>query len=160
MVTVMIMIYLLPPPFFNVNRPSHSEITAIHGQGHVCGQRSRSHLTLKIQRSRSWPRSNLMVTFEALSSIDIFALRFVAIGPYWLRYSEFHIWPCTFKVKVMAKVKPNGHIWGLDFNQSICFSSCGNRTIFGWDIANSIFDLENSRSRPRRKSTSIESGNL
>ena len=27
------------------------------------------------------------------------------------------------------------------------FSFRGNRTIFGWDIANSIFDLENSRSR-------------
>ena len=30
----------------------------------------------------------------------------------------------------------------------ICFSFRGNRTIFGRDIANSAFDLENSRSRP------------
>ena len=29
----------------------------------------------------------------------------------------------------------------------VCFLFCGNRTIFGWDIANSIFDLENSKSR-------------
>ena len=49
MVTVMIMNDLLPPPLFNVNRPSHSEITAIHGQGHVCGQRSRSHLRHWVQ---------------------------------------------------------------------------------------------------------------
>ena len=28
-------------------------------------QRSRAHFTLKIQRSRSWPRSNPLVTFEA-----------------------------------------------------------------------------------------------
>ena len=42
----------------------------------------------------------------------------------------------------MAKVKPDGHIWGLEFNRCVCFSFRGNRTIFGWDIANSIFDLK------------------
>ena len=92
-------------------------------------------------------KSNMMVTFEALSSIDMFAIRFVAIRPFWLRYSKFYIWPWKFKVKVRAKVKSDGHIWALDFNRYVCFSSCGNRIIFGWDIANSIFDLENSRSR-------------
>ena len=42
---------------------------------------------------------------------------------FWLRYSKFHI---------MAKVKLDGHIWGLEFNLYVCFSFCGNRTIFGW----------------------------
>ena len=51
------------------------------------------------------------------------------------------------KVKVMVKVKPIGHIWGLEFNRYVCFSFCGNRTTFAWDIGNSIFDLENLRSR-------------
>ena len=74
---------------------------------------------------------------------------------FWLRYSKFHIWPWKFKVKVMAKVKPDGHIWALEFHRYVCFSFRGNRTIFGWDIANSIFDLEKSRSRSRRKSTKI-----
>ena len=50
----------------------------------------------------------------------------------------------------MVKVKPNGHIWALEFNRYVCFSFRGNRTIFGWDIANSIFDLEKSRSRSRQ----------
>ena len=88
MVMVMAMNDLLPPPLCNVNRPSHSEIQQfqnltmkIHGQGHVGGQRSRSRLTFKIQRSRLWSRSNPLVTFEALSTIDMFAFRFVAIGP-------------------------------------------------------------------------------
>ena len=72
---------------------------------------------------------------------------------FWLRYSKFHIWPWKFKVKVMAKVKPDGLNWGLEFNWYVCFSFHGNQTIFGWDIANSIFDLENSRSRSRQKST-------
>ena len=58
-----------------------------------------------------------------------------------------HIWPSKFKVKVMVKFKPIGHIWGLEFNRYVCFSFHGNLTIFGWDIANSIFDLENWRSR-------------
>ena len=66
---------------------------------------------------------------------------------FWLRYSKFYIWPWKFKVKVMAKVKPDGHIWALEFNRYVCFSFRGNQTIFGWDIANSVFDLENSRSR-------------
>ena len=52
-------------------------------------------------------------------------------------------------VKVMVMVKPIGHIWGLEVNQCVCFSFRGNRTTFGWDIANSIFDLENLRSRSR-----------
>ena len=61
---------------------------------------------------------------------------------FWLRYRKFHIWPWKFKVKVMAKVKPDGHTWALEFNRYVCFSFRGNRTIFGWDIANSIFDLD------------------
>ena len=110
----MVMNDLLPPPLCNVNRPSHSEIQQfqnltmkIHGQGHVCGQKSRWHLTFNIQRSRSWSRSNPLVTFEAWSSINMFAFRFVAIGPFWLRYSKFHIWPWRFKVKVTTKIDQN-----------------------------------------------------
>ena len=49
-------------------------------------------------------------------------------------------------VKVMATVKPIGHIWGLEINQCFCLFFRGKLTIFGWDIANSIFDLENWRS--------------
>ena len=65
---------------------------------------------------------------------------------FWLRYSKFHIWPWKFKVKIMSKVKPNGHIWSLKSNWYVCFSVRGNRTIFGWDIGNSLFDIENSMS--------------
>ena len=64
---------------------------------------------------------------------------------FMLRYSKFHIW--KYKVKVMAKVKPYGPIWGLKFNWYVCFLFRANRTIFGWNIANYILDLENWRSR-------------
>ena len=137
---------------------------------------SRSHLTLKIQMSKSWPRSNPLVTFDwglefnryvCFLFPDQFWLRyskFLSIcllfdswqsGHFWQRYRKFHIWPWTFKVKVMAQVKPDDHIWGLEFNRHVCISFCGNRTIFGCDIGNSIFDRENWRSRSWRKSTKI-----
>ena len=47
----------------------------------------------------------------------------------------------------MTKVKSDGHIWGLEFNRYVYFLFRGNRTILGSDIAKSISDLENSRSR-------------
>ena len=66
---------------------------------------------------------------------------------FWLRYSKFYIWPWKLKVKVMEKFKPDDHIWALESHRYVCFSFRGNRTIFGWDIANSIFDLVKSMSR-------------
>ena len=80
----------------------------------------------------------------------------MAIEPYfWPRYCWFHVWPSKFKVKVMPTVKLDDYIWRPKFNQYACFTFRGNRTIFGWDIANSIFDLENWRSRSRRKSNQV-----
>ena len=38
----------------------------------------------------------------------------------------------------MAKVKPDGHIWGPEFNRYVCFLFCGNRTIFGRDLIEQI----------------------
>ena len=114
-----------------------------------------SHLTLKIQdqghgQGQMW-WSHLRPSLLAM------CLLFVSwqSDHFWERYSQFHIWAWKFKVKVMTKVKPDGHIWGLEINRYVCFSFRGNRTIFGWDIANSIFDLENSRSRSQQKSTKI-----
>ena len=83
----------------------------------------------------------------------------MSIGPPILRYSYPWSRPCVWskvkvtfdlensKVKVMVMVKPIGHIWGPELNLYIYFLFRGNGTIFGWDIANLIFDLENSRSR-------------
>ena len=36
------------------------------------------------------------------------------------RYSKFHIWPWKFKVKHLAKVKPDGHMWSLEFDRHVC----------------------------------------
>ena len=110
----------------------------IHGQGHVWGQRSRSRLKFKGhgygQVQTHW--SHLR---PGVQSICLFFVSWQS-DHFWLRYSKFYIWPWKVKVKVMAKVKPDGHmIWALKFNRYVCFSFRGNRTIFGWDIANSIF---------------------
>ena len=159
---VTVMKDVLPPPLRNANRPSYSEIQLfqdltmkIHGQNHVCGQRSRSHLTVKFKGQghgsgqtrwshlRPWVQS-ICLLFVSWQS-----------DHFWLRYSKFYIWPWKFKVKVMAKDKANDHIWALEFNRYVWFSSRGNRTICGWDTTNSIFELQNSRSRSRRKWTKI-----
>ena len=143
------------PLLCNVNRPSHSEIQLfqnltmkIHGQSHVCGQRSRSHLTLKIQRSRSWSRSNLMVTFEALEFNRYVCFLFRGNGTIFgwdIANSIFDLE--NLRSRSWQRSNPMGHIWALKSNRYVCFSFLGNRTIFGWDIANSIFDLDKSRSR-------------
>ena len=111
------------------------------GQGYGPGQTHWPHLRPGVQ--------SISLLFVLLQSDHI-----------WRRYRKFHIWPWKFKVKVMAKVKPDGHIWGLEFNRYVCFSFLGNRIIFGWDIANSIFDFDKSKSRSWRNSTKIWSGNL
>ena len=49
---------------------------------------------------------------------------------FWARHSKFYIWPWKFKVKVMAKVILDDHIWALVFNRYVCISFRGNRTIF------------------------------
>ena len=108
MVMVMLMNDLLPPPLYNVNRPSHSEIQLFR------------NLTMKILDQHN---------------------------AYYGPRSRSHLILENSKIKVIAKVKPDGYIWGLKFNQYVCFSFCGNRTILGWDIANYILDLEKSRSR-------------
>ena len=33
-----------------------------------------------------------------------------------LVYNKLNIWPCKLKAKVLAKVKIDGHIWGLVFD--------------------------------------------
>ena len=119
----------------------------VKGQGHVWPSKFKGHGYGQVQTHWSHLRPG----------VQSICLLFVSwqSDHFWLRYSKFYIWPWKFKVKVMAKVKPDGHIWALKFNRYVCFSFRGNRTIFGWDIANSIFDLEKSRPRSRRKSTKI-----
>ena len=122
---------------FDQDHPWSRSCVWSKGQGHVWptkfkgygqGQTHWSHLRPEVQ--------SICLLFVSWQS-----------DHFWLRYSKFHIWPWKFKAKVMAKVKPDGHIWALEFNLYVCFSFRGNRTTFGWDITNSIFDLENSRSR-------------
>ena len=114
----------------------HRELTVSSHSGQFFSHEWWSHL-------RPWVQSICLLYVSSQS--DHFGLR----------YSIFHVWHWKFKVKVMAMVKPDSHIWGPVFNWYVCFLFRGNRTIFGWDIANSIFDLENSRSRSLRKSTKI-----
>ena len=58
----------------------------------------------------------LMATFDAWCSIDLFIFQFLAIRHFFLKYHTWNIWPWKFKVKVMANVKIETHIWDLKFN--------------------------------------------
>ena len=118
-----------------VKGQGHVWPTKFKGQGYGQGQTWWSHLS---------PRQSICLLFVSWQS-----------DHFWLRYSKFYIWPWKFKVKVMAKVKPDDHIWALEFNRYVCFLFRGNRTIFGGDIANYIFDLGKSRSRSRSRSPKI-----
>ena len=105
-----------------------------------------SHLTLVSKWSWSWwsiPTPFVNVNRPSHSEIQLSMVKAMCVVK-----GQGHIWPWKFKVKVMAKIKPDGHIWNLKFNRYICFSFHGNRTIFGWDIGNSILYLENARSNP------------
>ena len=50
--------------------------------GHFGLRNSKFHIWPWKSRSRSWPRSNLMVTFAALGSIDMYAFGFMVIGSF------------------------------------------------------------------------------
>ena len=93
-----------------------------------------------------WPTATPCVQCEsAFPFWDTAISKFDHENP-WSRSCVWSKIKVTFDLK-NSKVKPIGHIGGLGFNRYVCFSFCGNQTTFGWDIGNSIFDLENSRSR-------------
>ena len=144
--------------------------------GHIWGLEFNQYVCFSFRRNRTtfgWDIGNCIFDLENLKvkvmakvkpdghiwglGVQSICLLFVSwqSNHFWLWYSKFYIWTWKFKVKVMAKVTPDGYIWALQFNQYVCFLFRGNRTIFGWDIANSIFDLEKSRSRSWQKSTKI-----
>ena len=113
------------------------------------------HLTLVTKWSwhgHEWPTATPFVQCQsALPFWDKAISKFNHENP-WSRLCMWSKVKVTFdlqnsKVKVMVKVKPISYIWGLEFNRYVWFSFRGNGTTFGWDIGNSIFDLENSRSR-------------
>ena len=124
--------------------PTNRDISGLH-----CIWYRSIHLTLVTKWSWSWmtychPFVNCQ---SALPFWDTAISKFDQDDP----WSRSCVWS---KVKVMfdlqnskVKVRPIGHIWGPEFNQYVCFLFRGNQTFFGWDIGNSIFDLENSRSR-------------
>ena len=74
----------------------------IQGQGYGQGQTRWSHLSPRVQ--------SICLLFASWQS-----------DHFWLRYSKFYIWPWKFKVKVIAKVEPDGHFWALKFNRLFAF---------------------------------------
>ena len=92
---------------------SFFRFVAIGSFGHKIQQ--IPYLTLKIQDQgqNSWPHLRSRV-----QSIYLFFVSRQS-DHFWLIYSKFHVWPSKFKVRVIAKVKPYGLIWGLEFDRAI-----------------------------------------
>ena len=116
----------------------------------VCGQGSRSHLTLKIQGQGHDQGQIWLLHLRPIVQLICFLFVSWQSDHFWLRHSKFKISP--WKFKVMAKVN---HFWGLEIKRYVCLLFGGNPTIFGWDMANSIFDLEKSMSMSWLSSNSM-----
>ena len=148
----------IPELFFFKRWPWKSMVKAMHvvkGQGHIVGSPTNPityflfHIVqpchswntaiqkfhLENPRSRSWP----MWLHGHIWGVQSVSVGFSFCGNQTI-FGKFNIWPWKLKVKVMTKVKSDGHIWGLEFNRYVCFQFCGNRTIFGWYRKFIIFD--------------------
>ena len=116
----------------------------------LCGR--SIHLTLVTKWSWSWSwmtyRHPFVQCQMALPFWDTAISKFDHENP----CSRSRVWS---KVKVMFDLQ-NSRLWSRSYPlvtfeawssiDNVCLSFRGNQTIFGWDIENSIFDLENSRS--------------
>ena len=109
------------PPFLEIQLFQNLTLK-IYGQCHACGQ-SYS----KFDNEKNYGQGHdqgqnwwLHLRPSIHSIFDLVQIRWSHLGP--------------------------DYIWVVEFNRYVCFPFCGNRTIFGWDITNSILDLETSRS--------------
>ena len=155
MVMVMVMNDLLPPPLCNINRPSHSEIQlffffkiwpwksmakimyVVKGQGHVWPSKFKGQVMVKVKPDGPiWALEfDQYVCFSVRGNRNIFC---------W-DIANSRSWP---RQTLWSHLSPK--------IQSICLRFVSWQSDhFGWDIANSIFNLEKSRSRSRRKLTKI-----
>ena len=87
---------------------SYMKLDVSTARGHLKSPWSLSGISLHLTLVTKWSRSHLTLIIQ-MSSFGFHGNR----TNFWLRFSKFHIWPWKFKVKVMAKVKPDGHIWCL-----------------------------------------------
>ena len=90
--------------------------------------------TIFCHLSALWLHANLTGLWRlrgatAIRSLDLL-VRFMAIGPFFMRFSKFDIWPWQVKVKVLVKVKIEGHIWVLASNRKVGFLFPGNRPTY------------------------------
>ena len=75
-----------------------------------------------------WHLPPLVISGSKCSSLDNTAMvdfplsiKSVCLN-FFVHYNKVPISPSKFKVKIMAKAKPDGHIWGLKYNWYLWFS--------------------------------------
>ena len=97
---------------FDLQNSKVKVMTKVKPNGHIWGLGVQSICLLFV----SW---TIFLMVRLSPRVQSICLLFVSwqSDHFWLRYSKFYIWPWKFKAKVMAKVKPDGHIWALEFNR-------------------------------------------
>ena len=94
----------------------------------------------QIHRQKQW-----WLIFNWIKGYDVVKWNTIKIinrhADIWSHPCHYPADPYTSHFKLTAKVKPD-----------VCFSFRGNPFIFGWDITNFMFDLENSSSKPWARS--------
>ena len=130
-VTVKVMSVWLRSLLSDVNRPSHSWETAI------------LKFDLENPRWRSWPGSKLKAHISGLA----FIFPFMAIRSFR---------PAIWQIKYLTlKIQNQWSHLRSRVHSMYLFFALWKSEHFCWDMTNSIFDLENSRSRSQPKSTKI-----
>ena len=153
MVMVMVMNDLLPPICAMligppIQRYSYFKIWPWKSMGKVmCVVKGEGHVWPSKFKAQSYGQGQNHWS-HLRPGVQSICLLFVSwhMDHFWLRYRKFHI----DLENPWSRSRPRSNLMviseALEFNRFVCFSFRGNRAIFGWDIANSIFDLENSRS--------------
>ena len=75
---------------------------------------------------KTWTRAQPKPTVQSICSFLVLWQSDI----FFLRYSKFNIWSWKFNIKIVAKVKICGHIWGLAFTQHFVFCFLAIGTFF------------------------------
>ena len=87
-------------------------------------------LTMKIQdQVHDQGQSGWVILKSNVQPLHLFFVSW-QLDRFFMRFSLFDSWPWKLKVNAMAKVKPDGHIWGLVFIRCVWFLFRGHRDHF------------------------------
>ena len=157
--------WLAQQPIHSLPSRSHgwlSNLSIYYRQGHMVGSATYPFTTIKVtwlaqrpihllpSRLHGW-LSNLSIYYHQGHMVGSATYPFTTIKVTWLAQQPIHLLPS----------RSHGWLRNLSIyfhfisHQNVCFLFHSNWTLFGWDVSNAIFYLENLMSRPQQKLTKI-----